>query len=119
MHLFRLSLVVNEILNFNIARKIRIYVGQFFLSFEKATLYFRVYYLIPDNNSKGNYNQGTKIFKSCTSPAGRMTYNFHSFCKHVNLSFKSTCNKEHKGVICNMTFSSNSFQSTHPAGGVL
>ena len=32
----------------------------------------------------------------------------------MNLSFKSVCNKEHKGVICNMTSSSNSFQSTRP-----
>ena len=31
------------------------------------------------------------------------------------LSFKSVCNKEHKGVICNMTSSSNSFQSTRPS----
>ena len=30
----------------------------------------------------------------------------------MHLSFKSVCNKEHKGVICNMTSSSNSFQST-------
>ena len=26
-------------------------------------------------------------------------YNFHSSCKHMHLSFKSVCNKEHKGVI--------------------
>ena len=25
-----------------------------------------------------------------------MTYNFHSCCKHMHLSFKSLCNKEHK-----------------------
>ena len=50
----------------------------------------------------------------CTCPAGRVTYNFHSACKNMNLSFKSVCNKEHKGVICNMTSLSNSFQSTHP-----
>ena len=42
--------------------------------------------------------QGDKIFQHCTCPAGRVTYNFH-------LSFKSVCNKEHKGVICNMTSS--------------
>ena len=29
------------------------------------------------------------------------------------LVFKSVCNKEHKGVICNTTSLSNSFQSTH------
>ena len=43
--------------------------------------------------------QGTKIFQYCTCPAGRVTYNFHSSCKHTHLSFKSVCNKEHKGVI--------------------
>ena len=53
--------------------------------------------------------QGTNIFKYCTCPAGQVTYNFHSFCKHKHLSFKSLCNKEHKGVICNMTSSSDSF----------
>ena len=35
------------------------------------------------------------------------------------LSFKSICNKEHKGVICIMTSLSNSAQSTHPVGRVL
>ena len=48
-----------------------------------------------------------------------MTYNFHSSCKHMHLSFKSICNKEHKGLICNMTPSSNSSQSTRPVGRVL
>ena len=43
--------------------------------------------------------QGTKIFQYCTCPAGRVTYNFHSSCKHMHLSFKSVCNKEHQGVI--------------------
>ena len=33
----------------------------------------------------------------------RMTYNFHSSCKHMHLSFKRMCNKELKRVICNMT----------------
>ena len=28
---------------------------------------------------------------------------FHSSCKRMHLSFKGVCNKEHKGVICNMT----------------
>ena len=32
-----------------------------------------------------------------------MTYNFHSSCKHLHLSFKRECNKEHEGGICNMT----------------
>ena len=32
----------------------------------------------------------------------------------MHLSFKSVCNKEHKRVICNMTSSSNSSQSTRP-----
>ena len=31
--------------------------------------------------------QGTKIFKYCTCPAGRVIYNFHSSCKHMHLSF--------------------------------
>ena len=63
--------------------------------------------------------QGTKIFQYCTGPAGQVTYNFHSSCKHIYMSFKSLCNKEHKGVICNMTSSSNSSQSTRPVGRVL
>ena len=42
----------------------------------------------------------------------------HTSCKHMHLSFKNVCNKEHKGVICNMTSSSNSFQSTCPTGEV-
>ena len=45
----------------------------------------------------------TKRFKCCTCPAGRLTYNFHSSCKHMHQSLKSVCNKEHKGVICNIT----------------
>ena len=32
-----------------------------------------------------------------------MTYNFHSSFKHMHLSFKSVCNREHKGI-CNMTY---------------
>ena len=35
------------------------------------------------------------------------------------LSFKRVCNKKHKGIICNMTFSSNSSKSTRPTGRVL
>ena len=53
--------------------------------------------------------QGKKYFN-----AERVTYNIHSSCKHMHLSFKSVCNKEHKGVICNTTSSSNSSQSTRP-----
>ena len=63
--------------------------------------------------------QGTKIFKYCTCPAVRVTYNFHLSCKHMHLSFISVCNKEQKGVICNMTSSSYFSQSTHPVGRVL
>ena len=48
--------------------------------------------------------QRTKIFQYCTCSAGRVTCNFHSSCKHMYLSFKSVCNKEHKEVICNMTY---------------
>ena len=43
--------------------------------------------------------QGTKFFQYCTCPAGRVTYNFHSSCKRMHLSFKSICNKEHMGEI--------------------
>ena len=64
-------------------------------------------------------NPGTKIVQYCTCPAGRVTYNFHSSCKHMHLSFKIVCNKEHKGVICNTTSLSNSSQSTCPTGRVL
>ena len=47
-----------------------------------------------------NYvGQGTKIFQYSTCPGGRVTYKFHSSCKHMRLSFKSVCNEEHKGVI--------------------
>ena len=63
--------------------------------------------------------QGTKIFQYCACPAGRVTYNFHLSCKHMNLSFKSVFNKEHTGVISNMTSSSNSSQRTCPVGPVL
>ena len=59
---------------------------------------------------------GDKNIKYCTCPAGRVTYHFHSSCKHIHLPFKSVCNKEHTGVICNMTSWSNSSQSTHPVG---
>ena len=45
--------------------------------------------------------QGTKIFQYCTCPAGQVTYNFHSSCKHMFLFFKSVYNK---GVIFNMTY---------------
>ena len=61
----------------------------------------------------------TKILKYCTYPAVQVTCNFRASCKIMHLSFKSVCNKEHKGVICNMTSSSNSFQSTRPTGQVL
>ena len=42
----------------------------------------------------------------------------HSSCKDnvMHLSFKSVCNKEHKGVICNMTSLSYSYQRTHNTG---
>ena len=55
----------------------------------------------------------------CPSCIPCMTYNFHLSCKHMHLSFKSICNKEHKGVICNMTSLSNSFQSARSTGRVL
>ena len=31
---------------------------------------------------------GDKIFKYCTCPAGRVTYNFHSSCKRMHMSLK-------------------------------
>ena len=37
----------------------------------------------------------------------------------MHMSFKSVCNKEYKGVICNMTSSNNSSQSARPTGQVL
>ena len=63
--------------------------------------------------------EGTQIFKYCTCSAGRVTYNFHSSCEHMHLSFKSVCNKGHRGVICNMTSLSNSSQSAGSVGWVL
>ena len=50
-----------------------------------------------------NTIQGTKIFQYYTCTAGRVTYNFHSSCKHMYLSFKSIYNKEHMGLIYNKT----------------
>ena len=47
------------------------------------------------NPDQARHSLGTKIFQYCTCPAGRVTYNFHSSCKHMHLSFKSVCNKEH------------------------
>ena len=64
-------------------------------------------------------NKGTKISKYCNCPAGRVTYNFHSSCKHMHLSFKSVCNKEHKGAICNMLSLSNFKKNATPTGRVL
>ena len=43
------------------------------------------------------WQQGTKIFQYCTRPARRVTYNFHSSCKHMNSSLKIVCNKENGG----------------------
>ena len=39
---------------------------------------------------------------------------FSLILKHMHLSFKSICNKEHKGVICNMTSWSNSWRISPP-----
>ena len=64
-------------------------------------------------------HHGTKIFEYCTYPAGRVTYNFHSSCRHMYLFFKSVCNKEHKGMICYMTSSRISFKITRPTGLVV
>ena len=67
---------------------------------------------------KENDLQGTKIFQYCTGPAGRVTYNFHSSCKHIYMSFKSVCNTENKVVICNMTSWSNSSYRTSALGRI-
>ena len=45
------------------------------------------------------HSQGTKIFLYCPWPVGCVTYNFHSSCKHMLLSFKSVCNKNIRYVI--------------------
>ena len=44
------------------------------------------------------YTRGQKYYNTLyyTCPTG-VTYNFHLFCKHMHLSFKSICNKEHNG----------------------
>ena len=43
--------------------------------------------------------QRTNCFKYCTCPAGRVTYNFHSPCKHMHLSLKGYAikNRVHTG----------------------
>ena len=70
------------------------------------------------SNTGPDQSTGDKLFQYCTCPAGLVTYSFHLSCKHMHLSFKSICNKEHKGVICKMT-SSNFSKSTGPARQVL
>ena len=80
---------------------------------------FKIFVHMTSYTTKSYAIQGTKKFQYCTCPAGRVTYNFHSSCKHMHLSFKSVCNKEHKGEICNRTSLSNSSQSTRPVGRVL
>ena len=47
---------------------------------------------------------GDKNISRCTCPAGRVINNFHLSCKHMYLSFKSLCNKEHMGVIYNLSY---------------
>ena len=49
--------------------------------------------------------QVTKILYLSCRTCDLVTYNFHSSCKHMHLSFKSVCNKEHQKVICNTTSS--------------
>ena len=44
-------------------------------------------------------------------------FEFETVFKFYNLT--SVCDKEHKGVICNMTSTCNSSQSTRPTGRVL
>ena len=88
------------------------------LALPLATMLFDVLELLNDIGrvSPKRPLQRKKIFQYCTHLAGQVTYNFHLSCKHKHLSFKSVCNKEHKGVICNMTSSSYSSQNTHPTG---
>ena len=51
-----------------------------------------------ENSVTPDQLQETKLFQYCTCPAGQVTYNFPSSCQHMHLSFKTVCNKEHKGV---------------------
>ena len=69
----------------------------------------------PDGKNSAGGKNISILHLSCRTS----DYNFHSSCKHMFLSCKSLCRKEHKGLICYMTFLSNSFQSTHPIGRVL
>ena len=55
-------------------------------------------------NAFGKLHQGTNIFQYLNCPAGQVSYKFYTSCKHMYLSFKSINNKEHKGVICNLTY---------------
>ena len=45
--------------------------------------------------SASSYLQGTKMFQYCTCPAGQVTYNFHSSCKHITCPLKA-----YVGVMC-------------------
>ena len=89
--------------------------ADFFCMCKKYTYFYYLGIKVDNANKK----QGTKIFRYYTCPAGRVTYNFHSSCKHMHLSFKSVCNKELQGVIRNTTSSTYFSQSTHPTGPVL
>ena len=56
---------------------------------ETPTQYFASQ-LIGQLSLSGQYDialQGTKIFTYCTCPAGLVTYNFHSSCKRMHMSF--------------------------------
>ena len=63
------------------------------LSFNLTQHYF--YPVNLQDFSDYHVSQGTKKIQYRTCPAGLVTYNFHSSCKHMHLSFKSICNKEH------------------------
>ena len=58
------------------------------------TKYVLVLFVWFDSLHPTNNLQGTKIFQYCTCPAGQVTYNFHSPCKHMHSSLKIVCNKE-------------------------
>ena len=63
---------------------------------EQLIIFNQVSLSLPETNLSNRKSiQGSKIIKYSPCPAGRVTYNFHLSCKHMHLSFKSVCKKEH------------------------
>ena len=76
--------------NLNLVYVSPLLINAFFLLFcDKQYIHIVFLCLICIFTSKSTY---------CTCPAGPVIYNFHLSCKHMFSSFKSVCNKEHKGV---------------------